>query len=100
MISYPPKCSPAWSAAERLSLIEWHANITLTRIREDDPGMPVVAKKPIHDLLTWTKRLATMPTERLESYRAELEKPYDDTRNYHSRLVDFVDGSFYTQEPD
>jgi len=83
MISYPPTCSDQWTPEERLRWLDWYARMMLTRIREDNPEMPVLAKRPVHEAMLWVQRMATWPAWKLEAHRELIEKPVDDALNYH-----------------
>ena len=76
-IMQPPKCSPDWTPQERLAYIRWMAEIMLDRIERDNPGMPLVAKRPVYDLMCTARLVAMAPPAFLEKNRAALEKAYD-----------------------
>ena len=87
MLYHPPTCSPDWTTEERLRLAAWIAEITLMRMREDNPLMLVTAKKPMYDLWHAAHGVLTAPAEVLEENRAALEKPYDPSKNFHKYWV-------------
>lgn len=83
MKSKPPKVSKKWTPAERLSVVGWISQISLDRISRDNPNMPALAKKPVHDVFVWLDMLATATPSVLESWRSDLLKPYDSSKDHN-----------------
>lgn len=87
MIQHPPKCSAQWTDAERRQLAAFITAMTLDRIRQDDPRMPVLAKRPVYESFRSLHFLLTASAEALEVERAAFEKPFDSSKNYHEVLA-------------
>ena len=87
MKHHPPQCSPAWTDAERRALAAFITAQFLDRIRQDDPRMPVLAKRSVYEVFRSLHFLLTASAEQLEAERAAFEKPFDESQNYHGVLA-------------
>jgi hypothetical protein len=79
----PPPVGPEWTAEERLGYIAWVALITLRRIAQDNPTVPLLSKRPVRDLFAAIAAVATREAEALEIDRAALMKPYIPSEDHH-----------------
>ena len=84
---FPPKCSKEWTDFERRELAAWITRITLMRIEKDDPNIPVLAKRPIYELIRSLDFLMTENAASLEKNRDAYEKPCDTDKNYSFVVV-------------
>lgn len=87
MISHPPKCSTAWTDAERRELAAFITAKFIDRIRRDDPAMCALAKKPVYESFRSLHFLLTATAEQLEAERAAFEKPFDDSKDRHGVIA-------------